>query len=255
MLGLTLYGAKRVFYRFRGLLPRVELDPRFRYKRGIRWWEDRSWTEKYAKYLGMDGRGGTRILDRRFHLLQFVQAVRDLPGCTAECGVARGIGSALICLELQDAMPGDDCHFAFDSFEGVSAPSEVDRMENGRHHWFQGKLAVPAERTQALLAEFPKCKTVKGWIPESLQVAKDYRFRFVHVDVDLYQPTRDSFEFFYDRLVPGGVILMDDHGFTSCPGARQAAMEFFAKRPERIVELTTGQAFVIKAGGSCWENV
>jgi hypothetical protein len=249
MLGIALYQAKRTFYSLRGLLPRVELDSRFRYKRGIRWWEERRWTEKYAKYLRIDGRGGTRILDRRFHLLQFARAVRGLSGCTAECGVNRGVGSALICAELQDTVSADDCHFAFDSFEGVSAPSDVDRMDNGRHHWCQGKGRWPVERTRDLLADFPNCRVVKGWIPDCLEPARDYRFRFVHVDVDLHQPTWDSLAFFYDRMVPGGIIFLDDHGHISCPGARKAAVDFFAERPEHVVELATGQAFAIKAGG------
>ena len=51
---------------------------------------------------------------------------------------------------------------------------------------------------------------------------------------------------FHPRLVPGGVILLDDHGFTTCPGATRAAEEYMAGRPESIIQLTTGQAFIVK---------
>jgi hypothetical protein len=43
----------------------------------------------------------------------------------------------------------------------------------------------------------------------------------------------------------GGIIVLDDYGFESCPGVTRAADDFFASRPEEIVMLPTGQAFVI----------
>ena len=71
-------------------------------------------------------------------------------------------------------------------------------------------------------------------------------FCFVHIDVDILEPTRDSIEFFYPRMMPGGIMLFDDYGFTSCPGAKLAADVFFEGRPEKIGLLTTGQAIIIK---------
>jgi hypothetical protein len=76
---------------------------------------------------------------------------------------------------------------------------------------------------------------------------EDRRFKLVHIDVDLYQPTRDSVEFFYPRMVPGGVILCDDYGSTRCPGARRAMDEFFFEKPEGpVVDLLNGQGLAIK---------
>ncbi len=65
---------------------------------------------------------------------------------------------------------------------------------------------------------------------------------------DLEQPTRDSIEFFYPRMDPGAVILLDDHGSAMCPGARKTALEFFADRGEMVLDLATGQGLVIKQG-------
>jgi hypothetical protein len=44
----------------------------------------------------------------------------------------------------------------------------------------------------------------------------------------------------------GGVIVADDYGFTSCPGAKRAWDDFFAGKPEKTIYLPTGQAFVVK---------
>ena len=61
------------------------------------------------------------------------------------------------------------------------------------------------------------------------------------IDLDLYEGVRDSLGFFYPRMAPGGVIVLDDYGFASCPGARAAADEFFDDKPERLLALSTAQ--------------
>ena len=50
-------------------------------------------------------------------------------------------------------------------------------------------------------------------IPTRFDEVADRSFCFVHVDVDLFEPTRESIAFFYPRMVPGGVMLFDDYGF------------------------------------------
>ena len=223
--------------------------PRFHYAEQILWWDDRSWTRPYRKYLARNserGRPPTRILDRRFFIVQVANWVAGLPGSTAECGVRHGVGSAFICQTLLGRYRPGCGHFAFDSFAGLSEPEPADRVPGRRNKWWKGKLKTDFETVQAFLADFDFCRVVKGWIPDCFALAAHQSFRLVHIDVDLRQPTWDSLEFFYPRLIPGGVFLLDDHGFANCPGARQAAIEFFAGKPEKIVEVPSGQAFVVK---------
>ena len=40
-----------------------------------------------------------------------------------------------------------------------------------------------------------------GWIPEKFHRIEDKKFQFVHLDVDLYEPTRDSLYFFFSALL------------------------------------------------------
>ncbi len=77
--------------------------------------------------------------------------------------------------------------------------------------------------------------------------ASDARFAFVHVDVDLYQPTRDAIDFFYPRLLPGGILLFDDYGFMTCPGARRAVDEHRRSSSDAFIRLPTGQAFLTRS--------
>jgi O-methyltransferase len=220
---------------------------RFLYKPHVAWHANREWTRPFDDILERDRRPGLskhRILDRRFTLIQFAKSTQRLIGSTAECGVLHGVGTALICRSLQGALSGEDKHFAFDSFEGLPAPTERDRMQSGVHWWKRGSLMADLESVQGFLSQFDSCEVVKGWIPDSLSIACSHKFRFVHVDLDLHEPIRNALEFFYPRMVDGGCLFFDDYGLTSCPGARCAVEEFFRGKPEEIVELATGQAAV-----------
>ena len=152
-----------------------------------------------------------------------------------------GASSWLIC-QANQTRPGQPWHHLFDSFQGLSSPSEHDGS-----HWAPGNLACPlavAERRN--LAEFGKTHFYPGWIPERFVDVTDKSFAFVHIDVDLYEPTRLSLEFFYPRIQAGGIILCDDYGFTSCPGATRAVDEFLSDKPENMLALPGGGGFLIK---------
>ncbi|KAJ8134476.1 hypothetical protein OY671_012311, partial [Metschnikowia pulcherrima] len=86
----------------------------------------------------------------------------------------------------------------------------------------------------------------KGWIPERFDDVKEKHFAFVHIDVDSYQPTSDSMNFFYQRMNPGGIIVCDDYGFTTCPGATRAVNETLRDKPEKMIASPDGGGFLIK---------
>ena len=85
---------------------------------------------------------------------------------------------------------------------------------------------------------------MKGWIPSRFDEVSHRRFAFVHIDVDLYEPTRDSIAFFYSRLSEGGILLIDDYGFSTCPGATRAVDE--AGLSHTMIALSDGGGFLIK---------
>jgi hypothetical protein len=201
------------------------------------WWHDEEFTavlEAFREHHGFN-------TDRRWMMQQLMRLVEGVEGQTAECGVWRGLGSYIIA-RVNRASGKARTHFVFDSFEGLSEPS---REDGG--YWEGGDMAVAEDIFRKNVADYLDDMSIhKGWIPDCFEAAKDERFAFVHIDVDLYRPTLDSFEFFYPRLNEGGIILCDDYGLTSCPGATQAMDEFLADKPEKAISLSAGSGFFVK---------
>ncbi|MCB1801869.1 MAG: class I SAM-dependent methyltransferase [Gammaproteobacteria bacterium] len=205
------------------------------------WREDRKFFADYRRLTP-----NSYSEDRKYTLRELVRFTCDLDGDMAECGCFEGATAWF----MADECPGTPLHL-FDSFEGLSEPDRNDKPEGDElFEWAKGDLSASEEKVRRNLAGFDNVSYYKGWIPTRFDDVADRRFRFVHLDVDLYQPTLDSLEFFYPRMVEGGVILLDDYGFTSCPGAKKATDEFFASRPEHVLHLPTGQGFAIKLAES-----
>lgn len=213
------------------------------YNDDVAWPDDHEYRQVWAQFPGRKSR---YVHERRFNLYNLAKLSRPLQGDSAECGVYHGEGSFLI---LSARAECGGIHHVFDSFSGLSEPKrDIDHPRNaGYRPWLKGDLSVPQEIVERNLSKFSNRYALhRGWIPNQFSRVRDRRFALVHIDVDLYQPTLDSLLFFYKRMVPGGVLLCDDYGSLTCPGARQAMDEFVADKPESIVELTSGQGFVLK---------
>lgn len=179
--------------------------------------------------------------ERKYTLKELARSLRNVEGSIAECGSYVGVSAWFIANEL----PKVD-FYLFDSFEGLSTPGSFDIAPAGIQQWNKGDMLATEDILKWNLQEFDSIHIMKGWIPARFVEIKDIRFRLVHIDVDLYQPTLDSLEFFYGRVNPGGMIVMDDYGFLNCPGAYKAANEFMQNKPEQIIHLPTGQGVIIK---------
>lgn len=194
--------------------------------------------ENFLRYYKSFENGNYHSIDRKYTLDQLAKAVVNVEGDTVECGAYMGASSYLICRRIAGL---DKHHHIFDSFQGLSTPGPEDGT-----YWQPGNLRCGEDVIREKLREFDFVAYHQGWIPDKFHEVESKRFCFVHLDVDLYQPTIDSLTFFYDRVNPYGMILCDDYGFESCPGARRALDFFFDDKREKIVSLPTGQGLVIK---------
>jgi hypothetical protein len=209
------------------------------YRPNLVWLEDQAFQNAQAQWGDIPGMPE----DRRYFVFNLMTRLRKIPGDTADIGVRFGSSSFFILSGLNDPTRR---HHVFDSFEGLSEPTPEDSGGGKSTQWTKGKLAVDESVTRKNLSMFQNVDYYKGWIPERYPEVADRRFALIHIDVDLYQPTKDSLEFFYDKVSPGGAIISDDYGVASCYGARKAVDDFFADKPETVVNIPTGQCLIIK---------
>ena len=176
---------------------------------------------------------------RLFMLYQFVKQIRSLVGGVAEVGVYKG-GSAKLILETLGETK--KIVHLFDTFEGFPA-TKVDPTKDWN---VAGQSYASFEDVKAYLAAYENCRFYRGVFPDTAEPVVSKKFCFVHIDADLYQSVKDSCEFFYPRLVKGGIMVFDDYGFWAQKGAKMAVDEFLADKPEYPCYLRSGQCFIIK---------
>jgi len=181
-----------------------------------------------------------RRLDRLFVLSQLALITSPSHGDICEMGVFNGT-SAFVLLQNNAAAS----FFGFDSFEGLSSPNV---MRDGEY-WRQGDMASGLETASRNLECFGSRVTlIKGWIPEVLLTAQGpSSLCLAHIDVDLYEPTLQSLRYCDERSADETLIVCDDYGFASCPGATSAVDQFLQETGRWVsVHLPTGQALLIR---------
>ena len=165
--------------------------------------------------------------------------VVHLGGDLAECGVYRG-GLARTVMSYGFAAMADRTFWPLDTFEGIPA-EQVDAGVVRRH-----KYADSWDEVSALFKDRPNVRLVRGRVPETLTLVHADRVCFVSIDMNVALPELAAVEFFWPRLVPGGMVVIDDYGWSG-HDAQQEAFDDFARRHDRaVLALPTGQGLLVK---------
>jgi len=159
-------------------------------------------------------------------LVSFAQETAELGGAIAEIGVYRGGTAYLLCENANGRTV-----YLFDTFTGLPRVSDYDL-----HH--EGDFSdTSLQHVLGVLAPFDESTygLCPGLFPvETGPIIEGEKFSLVHIDCDIYRSVKDSLEFFYPRMVVGGIIVADDYAEPACPGAKKAVDEFLADKPEEI---------------------
>lgn len=177
-------------------------------------------------------------IPRCYFLYQAARQTASLAGDIAEVGVYRG-GTARILTET--SRPFAKSVHLFDTFEGMPA---VDRAKDIHREGDFSDTSVDSVKKQ--LGKLDNYVIHQGIFPATADAVETERFSLVHIDVDIYKSVLDCCEFFYPRVTGAGLLVFDDYGSESCPGAKLAVDEFFRDKPETPMYLPTGQCLVVK---------
>ena len=166
---------------------------------------------------------------------------RDVPGNFVECGSYQGGAAALLAAVVQRHSLRPRKVYAFDTFQGMPKPAEVDRHNGTPANdtaFGAGTLAAPVAKYLAVVCErlnvAALVEPVPGLFADTLPARKADvgPIALLHADADWYASTMDIFSNLYDAVTPGGVVQIDDFGYWE--GCRKAVRDF---------ERTTGEVF------------
>lgn len=163
-----------------------------------------------------------------------------LPGAFVECGVWRGGSSMTIALTLLEAGITDRDLYLFDTFEGMSAPTEEDVNPGGipaaalfeQHATADGtndwcRAGIDDVRANMTSTGYPMDRVhfVIGKVEDTLPDADTGPIALLRLDTDWYESTAAEMDLLYPHLVPGGVLIIDDYGHWQ--GSRKAVDDYF----------------------------
>ena len=167
-----------------------------------------------------------------------------IPGAIVECGVWRGgsmMAAAAALLGVKDASRDI---YLFDTFEGMSEPTEKDVMFDGQK---ASSLLGSSERKEGIInywcvagiedvtrnvtsTGYPKEKLhfIKGKVEDTIPKHAPDQIALLRLDTDWYESTAHELEHLFPRVAPNGVVIIDDYGHWQ--GAREAVDEYFARQ-------------------------
>lgn len=170
-----------------------------------------------------------------------------IPGAFVESGVWMGGSSMAAADTLVKHGVTDRDFYLFDTFEGIPAPGVEDGLigsDRSLQEWWDKEnsdgsapwLDAPAARVRAnmLSTGYPdeRLHLVPGLVEETIPAAAPEQIAFLRLDTDWYSSTKVEMDLLFPRISPGGVLIVDDYGYTT--GARKAVDEFLASYPHPV---------------------
>jgi O-methyltransferase len=154
---------------------------------------------------------------------------QQLPGAFAELGVYQGESARI--LHLMD--PSRTVHL-FDTFEGFKNKDLTKEVGEAASYSEKNFSDTSLERVRKVLGSDKKFIFHPGYFPATTKGLEGETFALVNIDADLYNPIKAGLEFFYPRLVSGGVIIVHDYTY-KWEGCKKAVDEFILSIPENLV--------------------
>ena len=165
----------------------------------------------------------------------------EVPGDIVECGVWRGGSSMMAGMTLRAAGDAHRRMWLYDTFEGMSEPTEKDVDVNGVsarkewedsqkgdiNEWCFSPIDEVRQNMRATGLDEGRFSYVKGMVEETLPDSKPEQIALLRLDTDWYESSYAELEHLYPLLSPGGVLIIDDYG--QWAGQRDAVDQYFTE--------------------------
>jgi len=212
-------------------------DPAFQraYRRGVDAAAGSDYHWRWRVYIGLWAAGCASRLDGDF----------------VECGVNRGFLSSAICTDLDWDSLGKT-FWLLDTFHGGDErqASEAERRAGWRDRNAEllknGFYVSSSAAVRANFAEWRNVRIVEGQVPQTLARVGAATVAFLHLDMNCSAPEVAALEYFWERLVPGAFVLLDDYAYFGYGESKRGMDAFADHRGVRIFTLPTGQGLLVR---------
>jgi hypothetical protein len=194
------------------------------------------------KFMAAVGRHATDLVEQgilwRTHVLAWAArgGLRH-EGDFVECCCYKGTSAAVLC-DYLDFSTLPKTFYLYDSFDVRVTDTVSDAKTDHGPELF--------ERTKQRFAAIPNVKVLRGMVPAVLDDESPSRIAFLHIDMNNAAGEIAALERLFDRVVPGGLVVLDDYGYTIFRAQKLAHDKFFGSRGYSVVELPTSQGLVVK---------
>jgi hypothetical protein len=173
---------------------------------------------------------------RRYILACAAYHCVQLSGDFVECGVYVGTGVKTVMDYLgRPAFPRT--FWGYDTFDYNPVAS----------HEFEGQEAGLFDKVKARFKDYPQVTLVKGLLPDSFAHGMPESIAYLHIDLNNAEGELAVLERLFDRVVCGGIVIMDDYEWSGIYRPQKKAEDpWFAARNYRVFPLPTGQGLIIK---------
>jgi hypothetical protein len=174
----------------------------------------------------------------------FANKVKDLPGDFVECGVNTGAYARAI-MEYINFPTLNKTFYLLDTYEGL-VPGQITEKEHkaGIGTYLKNYRNV-YDQVVETFKPFP-AKIIKGAVPGTLPQCDAKEICYLSIDMNVMEPEIAAANYFWDKVVRGGVIILDDYGFPKHIEQKLAFDEFAREKEVNILSLPTGQAVIFK---------
>lgn len=199
----------------------------------------------YAAAVATNPWQGFTLQWRVYICCYFASLVKKLEGDFVECGVNTGAYSRAV-IDYIDFGSLNKKFYLLDTFEGFPDEqiSEEEKMAGvgmygGDHYKNVYQQVVESFKNFNV-------KVIKGRVPATLHECDTSKIAYLSIDMNAVAPEIAAAEYFWDKIVPGGVILLDDYGFPMHINQKIAFDIFAVEKNIEILSLPTGQGIIIK---------
>jgi hypothetical protein len=214
--------------------------------------EDPAFIEAYARGVKAIGGVDSYRWHWRIHIgLWAANVASRLDGDFVECGVNRGFLSSAIMTHL-DWNSLDRDFYLLDTFAGLDSRSVSDderkdsMLRKNAENLESGFYVKGADSVRANFAQWPRARIVEGAIPDTLIQVTAQRIAYLHLDMNCAPPEIAALTYFWERLVPGAPVLLDDYAYFGYLPQKLAMDKFARERGVAVCSLPTGQGLIIK---------